>query len=177
MFKHLRACRSLQRLNPVVAGMRNKVCMGLLIWATVSPGQTNEAEVSKPLFSLPKPKLLALESESDLTRTNASAFGEPFQVTASIAQPVKATATTPEVALSSFESDFEYSVYLRMDKLGVFDRPELPSDSLIERSLNAVFAPEVIQIRKVAITSSLITAIKRRNPLCLLNPMVFNLSW
>jgi len=157
--------------------MRNKLCIGLLMSVTVCLAQTNgPGGTPGPLFSLPKSKLIALESGSEVAKTNAS-FGEPLEVKESITSPYSATATTPEISSSSFKSDFEYSVYLRMDKFGVFDRPERPSDSLIDRSIDAVFRPEVIQIRKVAVSCSLITAIKRRNPLCLLNPIVLNFAW
>jgi len=42
---------------------------------------------------------------------------------------------------------------------------------------SAIFEPEVIHLRKVDISCSAITAIKRKNPLCLLNPIVLNVSW
>jgi len=43
--------------------------------------------------------------------------------------------------------------------------------------MDAVFEPEVIHLRKIDVSCSLITALKRRNPLCLINPIVLNVSW
>jgi hypothetical protein len=40
-----------------------------------------------------------------------------------------------------------------------------------------IFTMEEVRIRKVHITGSIITAIQRKNPLCLLNPLVFAIDW
>jgi len=158
--------------------LRNKVCMGMWLCTVAASAATNDVEPGdKPLFALPTSKLIALEPNQGGPTTNATRFGEPLQAPSSLTQSFRATPATAEISLSSFQSDFEYSVYVRLEKLGVFDRPEPVSDSLLERSLNSVFASEVIRFRKVELSGSLITAIKRKNPLCLLNPIVFNLSW
>jgi hypothetical protein len=39
------------------------------------------------------------------------------------------------------------------------------------------FEPVVLHFKHVELTCSLITAIKRKNPLCLLNPMVLGISF
>jgi len=56
-------------------------------------------------------------------------------------------------------------------------RAELPSDSAVVRFVDNIFAPEVIHIGKKEVVCSVVTAIKRKNPLCLLNPLFFQLSW
>ncbi|MEW6160830.1 MAG: hypothetical protein AB1813_25660 [Verrucomicrobiota bacterium] len=40
-----------------------------------------------------------------------------------------------------------------------------------------VLEPEIIRFKGISMTGSLVTAIKRKNPLCLLNPLVFAVSW
>jgi hypothetical protein len=40
-----------------------------------------------------------------------------------------------------------------------------------------IFTMEEVRIRKVHITGSIITAIQRKNPLCLLNPLVLAIDW
>jgi hypothetical protein len=40
-----------------------------------------------------------------------------------------------------------------------------------------IFTLESISIRKVHVTGSIITAIQRKNPLCLLNPLVLAVDW
>lgn len=52
-------------------------------------------------------------------------------------------------------------------------RPEFHDPTPLEK----IFEPEVIQLRKIHLGGSLVTAIKRKNPLCLLNPIVFWMSW
>ena len=43
--------------------------------------------------------------------------------------------------------------------------------------LDPALSLEVVKIRQVALTGSIITAVKRKNPLYLLNPLVFAVSW
>jgi hypothetical protein len=52
-----------------------------------------------------------------------------------------------------------------------------PSNDLLTRGFNAIFLPEEYHIGKVTVSCSITTAIKHRNPLPLLNPLVFNMSW
>ncbi len=53
-----------------------------------------------------------------------------------------------------------------------------PPPTPVERCLTAVFEPEEFKIGRTATLScSLLTAIKRRDPLCLLNPIFFDISW
>ena len=48
----------------------------------------------------------------------------------------------------------------------------------VEREvLDPILVPEVLKLGKVRVASSLINAVKRKNPLCLLNPIVFAASW
>jgi hypothetical protein len=68
-------------------------------------------------------------------------------------------------------------VYRRLDRGGYLNKPELPSENLVVRALDNTFRPEFIRVGKAEMSFSLLTAIKRKNPLCLLNPLVFQLSW
>jgi hypothetical protein len=40
-----------------------------------------------------------------------------------------------------------------------------------------VFAPEIVQVGKVKMSGGIVAALKRRNPFCLLHPLVFVASW
>lgn len=51
------------------------------------------------------------------------------------------------------------------------------SDNRLVRFMDNTFRPEVIHFRKVSFSCSIVTAIKRKNPLCLLNPIPLNVSW
>lgn len=81
------------------------------------------------------------------------------------------------MALASRMSDFDMQLFYRLDKAGYLTRPEPPSDNRFDRLMDSTFRPEVFHFRKVDVECSLITAIKRKNPLCLLNPIFFNMTW
>ncbi len=49
--------------------------------------------------------------------------------------------------------------------------------TLIDRGIDAVFMPEPIKLGRTQLAFSPYTAIKRRNPLCLLNPIPLAVSW
>jgi hypothetical protein len=60
----------------------------------------------------------------------------------------------------------------------VLVRAEPPPESGFVRAVDAIFSPEVVHLGKTTeLSCSVLTAIKRKNPLCLLNPLVFQLSW
>ncbi len=44
-------------------------------------------------------------------------------------------------------------------------------------ALEDTFSPEVITIRRTKVSCSLVTAIKRKNPFCLLNPVFLYVTW
>ena len=60
---------------------------------------------------------------------------------------------------------------------GFLFHPPQTSDNRIVNALNNIFEPEVIRIGKMSVAATPVTAWKRKNPLCLLNPMVFDLGW
>jgi hypothetical protein len=43
--------------------------------------------------------------------------------------------------------------------------------------VDGIFRPEAVHLGKTSVSCSLLTALKRKNPLCLLSPIVFQLSW
>jgi hypothetical protein len=45
------------------------------------------------------------------------------------------------------------------------------------RAAEAIWSPEVVHLGKTTVSCPVITAIKRKNPLCLLNPIFFQASW
>jgi hypothetical protein len=65
----------------------------------------------------------------------------------------------------------------RMDLGGYLFHRSQTSDNRIVNALNNIFEPEVIRIGKISASATPITAWKRKNPLCLLNPMVVDFSW
>lgn len=61
----------------------------------------------------------------------------------------------------------------RFDRAIVSNRPARLSATGADRWFRDVFEPEVFHLGHMTVGSSFATAIKRRNPLCLLNPYVF----
>ena len=55
--------------------------------------------------------------------------------------------------------------------------PAQPSQNPFVRATDAIFSPAPIRLGSTYISFTPITAWKKRNPLCLLNPLVFNISW
>jgi len=71
-------------------------------------------------------------------------------------------------------------LYDKLERGGYLARRDPPADNRLTqfaRALDAVFAPEVIKIGGTSIAFSPYTAIKRKNPLCLLNPIPIAVSW
>ena len=103
-------------------------------------------------------------SQTTLTLTLDSPDAKP----ASPPEPLSAEARERASMLKYHE---------RLKQSGYLTRPEPPSDNLLMRFADSTFRPEVIKIGKTSMTCSIVTAIKRKNPLCLLNPFVLTLSW
>jgi hypothetical protein len=60
---------------------------------------------------------------------------------------------------------------------GFVRKPQEPKNP-VSRMFYTIFKPEPIHIGQHAVFScTIVTAIKRKNPLCLLNPMVIDCSW
>jgi hypothetical protein len=139
----------------------------LAVCALSCAGQTNSS-TSTPLgFSLPA---LRLRAELQVEAEKAASIP-----TISVSTP----ATTPiqTVALESSLSDTEFhSGVIRSGEFYLV-RAEPPSDSGVVRFVENIFTPEVVHLGKVPVSCSIVTAIKRKNPLCLLNPYFFQAWW
>ena len=95
-------------------------------------------------------------------------------------RPTPGSVTTPtaeDMSLSAFSSPFHQQLYRRLDEAGYFTRPQLQADSLLDRGIDAIFTSEVFRVGKTEVSCSVLTAIKRRNPLCLLNPIFLDVWW
>ena len=82
-----------------------------------------------------------------------------------------------DLTTDNFRSDVARAIYQRLDRDGVFNRPPVIYENGLDRFIDRTFSPEVFKVGKMEISCSLLTAIKRKNPLCLANPMFFNISW
>jgi hypothetical protein len=143
--------------------------------------QTNCAKPT--LFLLPEIELRPLASQSETAapelqyRARTNSLWE-----LSLARPNADAQTNAPITTAEFTSDFtttslEREVYDKLERGGYLTRQDSGSDIPMVRWLGSTFEPAVFHIGKVSVCCSLVTAIKNRNPLCLLNPMVLGASW
>jgi len=77
----------------------------------------------------------------------------------------------------SAEADDSFAyVYRRLEERDDLFAPR-PSENRFVRATDTIFSPAPIRLGSTYISFTPVTAWKKRNPLCLLNPLVFNISW
>ena len=100
-----------------------------------------------------------------LTPTNGPS-GEPYSASASRDRGLDA----------GFSNPVEQHVYRMLDEGGYLTPAKRP-DSPIQRGIDAIWEPEVFQVGRVKMSCAVATAVKRKNPLCLLTPLFFQMNW
>jgi len=124
--------------------------------------------MSRPELAVPNDshrlQLGSAASDDFLPGTTNSNGGNSFEVMSAHESPTGFSA-------------FSRQMYERLDREGYFTRPELPTENRLERLAMSTFEPEVFHFRKVSVTCSLLTAIKRKNPFCLISPVFLNVAW
>jgi len=95
------------------------------------------------------------------------------------ALPVKTTAESPTAHLEATTASAEglHGSFVRPDEFYLLRAEEPVFENGVNRFMDQVFRPEEFKLGKYSLSSSVTTAIKRKNPLCLLNPIIFQLSW
>ena len=151
-------------------------------------GQTNSPSVSAKLFSVSCPalRMTAVEketpkrataddqSDTPKSETRLSQTGMTFSIDSSGSEHAPSSEA---MSVETRERAIMLRYHERLERGGYLTRPEPPSDNLLVRFADSTFRPEVFKIGKTSLSCSIVTAIKRKNPLCLLNPIVLNLSW
>ena len=148
-------------------------------------GETNLAQVlPRPfVFSVAELRRIpALAPQTDRVAQEHSPVAAGLERTAIAAsinnQTSESLAATNEVSLVSTEFDgVEAALYERLLRQGYFNRPTIASSTASGQWAEVVFSPEFFHWGKVDVSCSVLTAIQRRNPLCLLNPIFFQLTW
>ena len=82
-----------------------------------------------------------------------------------------------EISVHRFAGEFDYRTYRLLRDGSILRPPTKMPDDPFSRIAFEIFAPEPFRIGNTTVCCSLFTAIKRKNPLCLLSPMVLNVSW
>jgi hypothetical protein len=147
--------------------------------------QTN-LDVPRAWLSLPSAQLQPIVSEaSGSPVTRAQAATSQFEAylneraATNISDVVWAFRNDlqEEISLNRFAGEFDYRTYRLLHDGGVLKPPTKKADDPFSRIVFEIFEPEPFRIGKTTVGCSLFTAIKRKNPLCLLSPMVLNVSW
>lgn len=81
------------------------------------------------------------------------------------------------MAASTASSEPGARLYRRLEQSGNLNLLEPTHPRGSGGIIDAIFEPEIIRMGKTAVSGAIITAYKRKNPLCLLNPIFFDLSW
>lgn len=75
------------------------------------------------------------------------------------------------------EQELMLRYYERLKNAGYMNPKPVPPHDLFSRTVNAMFQPEPVRVGRTTVAFSPVTAIKRKNPLALLNPIVLSISW
>ena len=148
-----------------------------VMWAVVclrSEGQTNCPAVARPAFSLSTTvREISVEPAKTLSLRGVAEHGDKKEGESQSG----AGRPAESLALSNASSDAGLRLYRRLEQSGNLSLLEPVTPSGSGGIIDAIFEPEVIRMGKTSVSGSIITACKRKNPLCLLNPIFFNFSW
>jgi len=148
--------------------------------ATTTTAQTNSSVDHIRFFDIPTAQLRTADTNPPPSRAGPQQ-GEVglhwWQVETRLAdlkvQPSHALISVVKTEDQDFR--LPYGRYHDFDS--VIMRPaKVPSDP-VTWVLYSVFRPEEFQVGRTTVSCSIFTAIKRKNPLCLLNPLVLSVSW
>ncbi len=88
------------------------------------------------------------------------------------------TNSTREVSASTEETAGALTSYnTRSDRFYLEPPLEPPPESPLGRTFASIGEPEIVHLGSKPVACSLVTAAKRKNPLCLLNATFFKMTW
>jgi hypothetical protein len=127
-------------------------------------GQTNFPAAPAKAFSLPAPQL------------------KPYVAQPSPVPPVKrvvpeTSRLSAEIAAAKATAEHEAELLAQLDRVIVPPASIAGPQTLVEKGFSEIFDSDRYSIGHVVVGSSLTTAISKRNPLCLLNPVFFWMSF
>ena len=162
--------------------MKRFLILFLVCCTTNLFGETNSGSVAQQLFSIPEMELRLSNSESNHS-AQISRLAWPSEQRPAVISSEHHVATNA-LAQGLFEATSlggftcaSMQIYDRLDRARFLTKPELPSENRVDQLVNSIFVPEVIKFRKVSVSCSVITAIKRKNPLALINPIFLDVRW
>ena len=146
--------------------------MVAMVFGVATAADTNGTSNCNQLLVLPETRLRAeFEKESRtalaLREANSSALTARKKAVQSEARHADSFTLTTDLRAGDFQP------YQRFDIMPPVQEP----DDRLTRCFDVVFRPEEYQVGKTLFSCSILTAINRKNPLCLLNPEFLHLSW
>jgi hypothetical protein len=169
------------------------ILFALLLGGLNCISQTNP-QAACPGFSLPPPQLRPLGVQSDSSNsvadagnyTNSFSQESPETVelqkswvvsSSSFAQSTIVSQLPVRLTLDTQPGEADLRTYRLLAENGYWNRPSPQSDNVFVRVVNDIFEPATFRVGKTTVACSIVTALKKKNPLCLLNPIVLNVSW
>ena len=163
--------------------MNTLIWTGLMVMCGLISANADEPVPDVKLFALPKAELreavggdLGKEEIKEGSAVLAAGItaGISTQTKEEFAVTSESGTVTSEARLSAFET---------MNGGAVLSQAPRPAELggaagwVQQKVWEPVFAPEVVKLGKVKVTGGIVAAIKRKNPFCLLHPLVFAASW
>ena len=140
--------------------------------------ETNAVPQSDRLFILPEPQLRLFFAGPVPSRNAGSQREVNLSSLPAAIIPAHTETQRPGAFTLSTDGDggnfrsYQFTQH-QLDQFPPLRRTEDPGSRFFE----SIFQPEEFRVGKTKVACSLLTAIKRKNPLCLLNPIVLNVSW
>jgi hypothetical protein len=164
----------------IARGTRGQIVSTILMatWLLVSTclvcsGQTNSPVAAGHADNSSQTKLTPSQSQL-FPPPDLKLHDLPFKQEApSDALPHRTVAYSGQ--MDSEISPGQAALFRRIEQAGELKPPAAGTD--FERKMDAAFKPKIIHIGHVKIYSPIATAIARKNPFCLLDPMVLGISF
>ncbi len=160
--------------------MRSRILAVLIVWGLIATnsacfGQTNGS---------PPAKLSESIQLQQLRSPQTHLFSPPELKTHELPTRPEDVITRPDRQAQVFSSRVDSlnnqtssAIFRRIEKEGSLRPAEQAPTTELGRKVANAFKPEILHVGHVRIYSPLVTAIARKNPLCLLDPMVLGISF
>jgi len=161
------------------AAFRRAMALVVVAAALTAAAQTNFPPQFARWFILPERHLRTVFADSPVSGPDLQPARPGLNPATAEMGPADPKAQSPDQIVVTDDRGAEdvQQYYLRQRNFG-FERIDRVPDNLLARALDSVFRPEEFHIGRTATFScSLLTAIVRKNPFCLLNPIFLNVSW
>lgn len=144
------------------------VVTGVVVWISLL-GCWAQTNLTPSGFSLPPMQLRAELTLDSPAVSPTSPFPAHVLDTNSPSRDVSATTEDMAPELQSYN--------VRSDRFFLVPTVEPPPETPLGRALYSIAEPEVVHLGNKPLECSAVTAVKRKNPLCLLNATFLKMTW